>query len=497
MSTPSTPIDDVDALIVGAGPAGLTAAATLVEHGVPVTVVDDNEQGGGQYFRQLPPGFRERPGSALHRDQPRAAAALGVLSHPLVRYMPSTTLWTQSGEREFSYAGIEQTGRLRARQVILATGAHDRPQPFPGWTLPGVISAGGCLNLIKGQALVPGRRVVVVGNGPLLLVAAYSLLKAGVQVLAVAEAADTAAMLRQTPSLLQVPSLLALGLKYRARLLAAGTRFLSGYAVVEALGDGCVQRVTLAPLGHDGQVLGRDRRVYDVDALVSGYGLTPSSEFARMMGLAMCFDPLLGGWVPERGDDLATSMAGVYGAGDGCGIGGVELATAEGRHAALSVAARLGKDVGAAFESSARRLARLNRFRRALSAGYRLPAPLHLARPETTVCRCENVSEARVAAAARTFDGDLWRIKSATRLSMGSCQGRNCLSSCAAIVARECGVALDTLPPPRMRSPARPIAIASLLGETLGPAREPDVDDGAPPGAGEPSVRPLPLSLWS
>jgi len=384
------------------------------------------------------------------------------------------------GDREFAWSAAQRTGRIRAKCVVLATGAHDRPAPFPGWTLPGVISAGGCLNLIKGQGLVPGRRVAVVGNGPLLLVVAYSLLKAGVKVVAVVEAAGTSAMVSQAPGLLASPSLLGLGVKYRAQMLRAGTPFITRHAIVHATGTERVESIKLARLGDDGRVAVNGPVTYEVDALVVGYGLTPSIEFARMMGLQMLHDPLLGGWVPERAGDLQTSVDGVYGAGDGCGIGGVELATLEGHRAALSVAARLGFNAAAQTSVASRRLKRLNKFRFALSSGYQLPEGLHLTTPETIVCRCENVSEATVAAAAKEFHGNFGSVKLATRLSMGSCQGRNCLSTCAAIVAMECGVPSIALTPPRMRSPARPIPIANLLNEALGPAREPDVDDSLP-----------------
>ncbi|MEO7243345.1 MAG: NAD(P)/FAD-dependent oxidoreductase [Variovorax sp.] len=477
------PPQEVSVLIVGAGPAGLAAARVLVDVGVSVHMVDDNDQPGGQYYRQLPAAFRVASNARLHRDQSRALDALAVLSHPLVTYWPKTTLWAMPQPREFSYARNGSTGRLHARTMILATGAYDRPAPFPGWTLPGVVSAGGCLNLIKGQGILPGRRVALAGNGPLLLVAAYSLIRAGAKVVAIAEAATTGVMMRQIAGLTSAPALLGLGLKYRARILAAGVPMLSGYAAAGAGGIQRIDKVSLAPVGSDGRLLVAQTRNFDVDALVTGYGLSPSTEFARMIGCAMHFDPLLGGWVPQRSAALETSIQGIFGAGDGCGIGGVEVATAEGRVAARAVADRLGVTHDRQHVTAGRGLDRLNRFRCALSAAYELKAELQLADDETVICRCEDVTRGRVRAAAREFGGDLRRIKSATRVSMGSCQGRNCLSSCASIVAKECAIPLQSLPPQRMRSPARPIPLASFLGETLGPPRAPVASDSMAPHA--------------
>lgn len=466
---------DVDVLIVGAGPAGLAAAAALVQAGVAVTVVDDNDQAGGQYFRQLPAAFRVEADARLTRDQERALAALAVLDQPLVTYLPDTTLWAMPEERVFSYVRAGSGGRMRARAVILATGAHDRPNPFPGWTLPGVLSAGGCLNLIKGQGMVPGRRVAIVGNGPLLLVAAYSLLRAGVEVVAVAEAATTSGMLRQAIGLLWSPKLLWLGLRYRAAMLAAGVPLLTGQAVVVATGDGRVEQVAIAPVDAQGAPRHEQARTFAVDALVVGYGLAPSTAIARMIGCTMHDDPFLGGWVPQRSARLETSIAGIYAAGDGSGIGGVELALAEGRLAGAAVAEQLSAQAAATVASAQRKLVRLNRFRLALSAAYALPKPLMLATDDTIVCRCEDVTQGEIRKAVRACDGDFWRIKSATRVSMGRCQGRNCLTPCAGIIARECKLPTTALQMPRMRPPARPIPIASLLDETLGPPREPDM----------------------
>jgi hypothetical protein len=298
-----------------------------------------------------------------------------------------------------------------------------------------------------------------------------------VQVVAIAEAARTIPMLRHAPDLLASPALLRLGMKYRMAILAAGVKFLTGHAVTQATGDGHVEQVVFAPLGADGKPGVAGARTCEIDSLVTGYGLTPSTVFARMMGLDMRVDGVLGGWVPQRSQELETSRSGVFGAGDGCGIGGVELATLEGTRAGLSVARRLGFGVDAQASEADAALARMNKFRRALSAAYLLPTDVQLATAETLACRCENVTFARVRAAALEFNGDFTRVKSATRIAMGSCQGRNCLGTCAGIVSRECAVGLESLAPPRMRPPARPIPLSSLLSETLGPAREPGIDD--------------------
>ena len=459
--------------IIGAGPAGLAAASAVVEGGVSCAVFDDNPQAGGQYFRQLSPGLAPTGRDPVPRDA-RARESLDILSHPLVTHHAGTTVWSMPEPLTLAYAGPRGSGRFRADAVVVAAGAHDRPCPFPGWTLPGVISAGGCLNLLKVQALLPGRRVAVVGNGPLLLVVAHSLAKAGAEVVLVAEAAPaTRRSARALPGMLAAPGLLAKGLRYRAALLRSGFPFREGWVAAEAHGDDRVGAVTVAGLDAEGRPDRSDTYRIDVDALVVGYGLMPSGELARMLGCRHRHDRDRGGWLVERSDSLETDIQGVYVVGDAAGIGGAEIALAEGELVGAVLAERLGR--GSAGRSGARRkLARLERFRVALEAVYRLPRPLDLATPDTIVCRCEDVSKKRIIEGARNGSG-LGAIKVETRASMGRCQGRNCLAAIAAIVAEAEGVREAEVPWPRMRPPVRPVPIEALLNEPLGPLRSPDL----------------------
>ena len=166
-------------VIIGAGPAGLSCARTLVDGGREVVLIDDNHQPGGQYFRQLPPSYQVAGKAPLLRDKDRYDQLARVLDHPSVRHLPLTTAWGAPDNLTVSYGGPGGSGRVDAAAVVIASGAQDNPFPFPGWTIPGVISAGGCLNLVKGHALVPAGKVLIAGNGPLVLVAAATLIRAG------------------------------------------------------------------------------------------------------------------------------------------------------------------------------------------------------------------------------------------------------------------------------------------------------------------------------
>lgn len=462
--------------IIGAGPAGLSCARRLAAHGLPVLLIDDNAQAGGQYFRQLPPAFRVAPGAKLARDQARAEALLATLAQPLVTWWPDTTVWAQPEPLTLAYAGRAGAGRIRVRAIVVAAGAHDRPLPFHGWDLPGVMTAGGCLNLIKGQGMIPGGRIGLVGNGPLLLVVAYSLLKAGAEIAVIAEAAPRAAWLGQLPGLAAAPKLLWKGLTYLSAIRRARIPFLHRHVAVAAEGADSVSSITLAPLRSDGTPAAQKRR-FGVDALVTGYGLAPSSEMTRLLGCAHRFDAARGGWIPERSAALECSIPLVFAVGDCAGIGGAEIALLEGEVVADHLASRF---LGTPRSSrAATALRRLDRFRDALNAVYAGAGTPWPADTETTICRCEELSLAALQEAAGACHASLSAFKSMTRLGMGRCQGRNCLRSAAHLVGAAHGVAPGTLVPPRARAPVRPIPIAQLLAEPLGPARAPDAVDQA------------------
>lgn len=456
-------------VIIGAGPAGLACARRLVGSRAPVVVIDDNLQAGGQYFRQLPPGYGAGPDARLLRETKRLGLLFPVLGDPLVTYLPASTAWAVHDPLTIDYAGPNGAGRVEAAAVVVATGAQDAPFPFPGWTLPGVISAGGCLNLAKGHGLTPAGRIVVAGNGPLVLVAAATLAAAGAQVTHVVEAQPTwrvgAAMARGA---LLSPSLLLKGIGYRARLLRSGARFLSGMMVSRGIGDDALEAVEIAPVGGDGRPDLRSASRIEAATLVSGYGLLPGAEFVRMAGCRMVRDPLMGGWVPQRSPSFETSLANVYAVGDGAGIGGVEVAIAEGHLAAGAII-----DGGASDAPARRRYARLDRFRRILSGAYLAAPRLSAATDDSVICRCEELRLADLKSAALPGDGNLHRLKSATRLGMGRCQGRNCLSSASHLFGLDHD---DTaMPLPRMRPPARPVRLRDLIeNKAIGPAREPD-----------------------
>ena len=380
---------EFDVLIVGMGPAGIAAACSAAESGLAVAVVDDNPREGGQIWRG------SKPPSKLAGEWMARLRASSVTIVPETRVFDAPEPGLLLAERGDSLQG------LRYRKLILATGARELFLPFPGWTLPNVMGAGGLQALAKGGAPIAGKRIVVAGSGPLLLAVAAYLKEHGAKVTAIAEQAGFERLSRFGLAIAREPSKLIQGLGLQWTLL--GVPYRIGCWPVEAFGSDRLEAVTLT----DGTRTWRQ----PCDYLACGFGLVPNLELPQLLGCetqdgAVAVD-----------DSLETSRAGVYSAGEPNGIGGVDLALLEGRIAGYTAAGMAGK-----AQALVPARARAVWIRSALKEAFALRGELRgLARPETIVCRCEDVTLERMRAHGS------WRpAKLQTRCGMGPCQGRIC-----------------------------------------------------------------------
>ncbi|HJD85539.1 NAD(P)/FAD-dependent oxidoreductase [Kitasatospora aureofaciens] len=425
---PTSPSELFDLAVVGAGPAGLAAAVTAADLGLRCVLLDGADRTGGQYYRHPAPGLgAARPDRLHHGWAAYTGLAARLTAHRRAEFRGGHQVWalerTEDGFAMHVTLGPEAAERttVRARTVLLATGAYERQLPFPGWTLPGVVTAGGAQAMLKAGLVLPGRRIVVAGSGPLLLAAASSLVGAGAGVPAVVEASGYLGYARRPGVLAAVPAKLIEGAGHGSVLLRHGVRLRPRSAVVEAHGEERVTGVTVARLGADWRPLpGTERRI-DCDALAVGHGLLPQIELATELGAHTRTGP--DGAVALRVDArLRTTVPGLWSAGETNGVGGADLALAEGELAAHAIAGELPE------RALLRRRARLRAFAELMAAAHR-PGPgwIGWLRPDTDVCRCEEVPVARILEAVEELGaGDPRTVKLLTRAGMGWCQGRMC-----------------------------------------------------------------------
>ena len=402
-------------MVVGGGPAGIAAAVHAAEAGARTLLLDDQPRPGGQVWRGQPPAARawlER----LARSGATVLAGAAVVDAPI----PGDLLVDHEG----------RPVRVAFERLVLATGARELFLPFPGWTLPGVVGVGGAQALLKTGTRFAGRRVVVAGTGPLLLAVAAALKRAGARVVGVAEQAPLSRVAAFGAGLWREPGKLAEGLACAATL--AGVPYRAGAWVREAEGREGVERARLTD--------GRREWTWECDVLACGYSLVPNLELARLLGC----ETTTGSVVVDAAQQ--TSRPGVFAAGELGGIAGVDRAITTGAIAGLAAA---GRPIP---EALVRRRDRDSAFAERLARGFALRDELRaLARPDTVVCRCEDVPLGRLADA-----GSLREAKLHTRAGMGACQGR------------VCGTALGFLrgfPPDSVRPPLVPVTVAVLAGD--------------------------------
>ncbi|GAA4896321.1 NAD(P)/FAD-dependent oxidoreductase [Streptomyces coeruleoprunus] len=483
-----------DLAVVGAGPAGLAAAVTAADLGLRVTLLDAGERPGGQFYRHPAPGLGATRPEALHHGWRHFAARERRLeAHRRagrVTYLPAHHVWTvvrdaqdaqdahdpRGDWRLHAVAGPDEApATVRARAVLLATGAYERQLPFPGWTLPGVVGAGGAQAMLKSGLVLPGRRVVVAGSGPLLLAVAGSLAAAGARVPAVVEAADYTAYARHLPTLLRNPGKLAEGAVHGGGLLRHTTRLLTRHAVTAAHGTTRVEAVTVQRLDRDWRpVPGTARRV-PCDALAVGHGLVPQLELATGLGCATRRAPD-GTPALDLDADQATSVPGVWAAGETGGVGGADLALTEGEIAAAAVAETLHGTPRDPRRTAAlaRRRTRLRAFADAMAAAHR-PGPgwTGWLDDTTEVCRCEEVTADRVREAVTELGArDARTVKLLTRAGMGWCQGRMCGQAVALLAGED--------PAPDRRPLSCPVPLDHLAQLPGPPGTGTDRTQGAP-----------------
>jgi len=478
-------------VVVGGGPAGMAAARAAAACGVGVVLVDSGRKLGGQYLRQdgLASEDRFSPAAAFadRESAPSAAlagfeasrsaalreATLSAASRRFalpdnVEHVADASVWAveavDGGHRVHVRVGAtddpSRTGRVFAtRALVLATGAYDRALPFPGWDLPGVFTAGAAQALAKGQGVAVGDRVLVGGTGPFLLPVAASLVGAGARVVGVAEAnAAVTGWLRRPAGALAGWSKSGELARYAGVLARHRVPYRSRTAVVAAHGSECVESVTVARLDRGWNPVPGTRRRVEADAVAVGFGFTPQLELAVAARCA-----IVDGFVAVDAAQ-GTSVRGVFAAGELTGIGGADLADAEGEVAGTAAA----KLLGAEAEPPLRAMGRVRsgrRFAEALAAAYPVRSGWQeWLRDDTVVCRCEEVTRRALYRAIDERDvGSVRSLRLVSGAGLGLCQGRVCGQNVAELAGIDDPAAFARRP---IAAPLRMSELAEVVSES-------------------------------
>ena len=474
-----------DVAIVGAGPAGLSAAEQIVRQGGQVIILDEQPRPGGQVMRQPPKEFIVRnwlKGSLytalkdlLHRME----------DHPKVTWKLSTTVsgimpQDENDPRQGYHLWImDSQGQhcIAAKKVLICSGCYERPIAFPGSTKPGVMGAGAIQTFLKSQQIIAGNSFVFAGAHPLQLIVAEQIIEAGGKVAAIAFTQSPYSLL----SLLKSPLILLThwrtfmaAAKSLWRLKKASVPILFGYAIKEAKGTDILSSVIVQPVTPSGQPTDdRPLRTFSADRLGLCYGFQVSSELARQAGAKSRWSATQGGWVIPHSSWMESDLSGLYVAGEITGMAGAEASRHEGAIAGVGISLSLGlipqEQADRVAPKFRKRLHHSNRFAQTLNHISRLTPNLMatISTDDSLICRCEMITcgTLKEAMAENPHLREANSIKLLTRAGMGLCQGRLCYANIAALIAHFHNCPIEDIGPFHANWPVRPVPLNSLIDQ--------------------------------
>ena len=457
-----------DLVVIGGGPAGLAAAAMAARAGLSTVLFDENPGVGGQIYRAIT--FSPVKDRAILGEDYWAGADLAAeaqASGALI--VNGATVWSLDPARLVGVSIAGQARLIQAGRVIIATGSLERPFPIPGWTLPGVMSAGGAQTALKAQGLVPNGRTVLAGGGPLLWLLAAQILRAGGKIDAILDTMPRRNWLRAVAHLpdFVLSPYFAKGLKL-LREVRAKVRVIRTDRL-EAVGDDRLREVVFD--------VGDEERRMPADLLLLHQGVVPNVNLAMAAGLAhawndrqICFEPVLDEW-------FTSSVPGIAVAGDGAGIAGGTAAVERGRIAAIAAIRALKPEAPLPDAQVIRQKLQREEMGRPFLDWLNRPADaFRQPEGETIVCRCEEVTAKQVRDTADLGCEGPNQMKSFLRCGMGPCQGRLCGLTVTELIAAQRGTTAADVGYYRLRPPVKPITLAELASLPIAEAERKAVE---------------------
>jgi len=450
----------IDLAIIGAGPAGMAAALEAVNHGLDVQVLNEGPAPGGRIYHAL---------EHLSEHHPQDVTRLGS---DYAEGLNLIQAFRQSGAKLLNGAGVfrldadgmiwlthnEAARTVKAKAVLIATGAMERPVPIPAWTLPGVMSAGAAQMLLKGDGMIPSGPIVLAGCGPLLILAACQLLDAGADVKAVVDTLNPADYLASVPALLgamRSPAPLFKGIALRMKLARSGVALISG-----------ATSLSISGFDHATGVM-VDCHYLPADPILLHDGVFPDTQLSRQVGCEHVWNDAQRCWHPSVDEWGESSLKNIYIAGDGGGIAGALAARCSGHLSALNIALQLGKIDQTVRDKLARPWQKAHRKHMAVRPFLdRLFKPadflLSPTNKETVVCRCEEIRLREIIKACDLGCPGPNQLKTFTRAGMGPCQGRLCGLTITEIMAKQNNTTPAAIGYYKIRPPVKPVTLAQL-----------------------------------
>lgn len=450
-----------DLVIIGAGPAGLAAAVTARTFGLSVLVLDEQQTPGGQIYRSIENALEDNA-PVLGRDYFHGLNLVQQFRQSGAEYLPGATIWDIGRDLKVSYLSDDRARQVRARHVLIAAGAMERPVPIPGWTLAGVMGAAAADILFKSCDMVPEGPVVLAGSGPLLLLVACRLLDNQVEVAGMIETNGISSYLKALPHMpqaLRVPHYLVKGLAMRRKVRKARIPVYQNATKLRIEGESSAESLSFEARGKTHHLPAATVLLHE--------GVVPNLQFTRLLGCHHQWYQRQRYWKPILDDWGRTSVNGISVAGDAGGIFGAKTAETAGHLAAIDISLRLQVISNQEREWAAtplrKELAREMAIRPFLDTLFP-PAREALAPPaaETLVCRCEEVTAGQIREAVARGGLSPGQIKAQTRAGMGPCQGRMCSLTMAEIIAERRQVALTEVGQLNVRPPLKPITLGQL-----------------------------------
>lgn len=459
----------VNVVVVGSGFSGLVAADILADHDLTVLVIDENLHVGGQLLRKIPEdlGFRR----FSHPDHVKK------LGFALIKKVRGKKIEMINRARMIGiYPGNEILVELNEQRVesvfydviLFATGARERFFPFKGWTLPGVFSSGMVQVMMKSYGVLCSDRLLIGGSGLFLLAVAYEFLKNKGRVMAVCEQSGLVDKLKFLPLLLGQPGKFLEGGKYFSRLFFSQVPLRYRTRIVEARGPGAVEEVVIVRTDREGKTVPGTEKIVQTGALAVGYGFVPNIELPQLAGCRLENSPEKGGWVVSVTDNLETSVAGIFAAGEITGIGGALKSIHEGEIASQSILLKFQQITPEFYAAQMKKMFRKRQrdlgFGALFNSLFEIPEQAIRDIPDDTiVCRCEDVRMGDIKDAIDAGFSTPNAMKIAVRCGMGNCQGRTCAPMLYDIIQVLAGGRQSLTVPFSIRPPVKPVSISSLV----------------------------------